>query len=96
MPPKEPGGLGRDLDVGKVLQFRKSELIQQVSAQRGIIRPVVTVRRLGRVDIPVAGWVARIDDFVHELERARHHRATGFSRIEELLLVNLLATVCAG
>ena len=40
--------------------------------------------------------VARADDFLHQHQRRRHHRAAGLAGVEEVLLIDLLRRVKDG
>ena len=46
--------------------------------------PVVTVRSLRPIDVPFGGRVALLNNFMHQRQRARHHRAAGFGGLEKL------------
>src|SRR5690606_25536760 len=81
-------GLG-DLDVGVVLG-EGYQLLHQRDAVTVVVGPVIPVRGLGTVDVPLARRVAGLADGLHQLERARHHGAAGLPGVEEFLLVHLL------
>ena len=69
----------RDLDVREVLHARKNGTSQEIRADRRIITPVIAVGRLGSVDVPLIGRVARSDDLGHQLECTRDDGAAGLS-----------------
>src|SRR5690606_20811281 len=54
-----------DLDVGEVLHERHDLVDQYIPAGRRVVVPVVTIRRLGGIDIPFVDRIALGHHFLH-------------------------------
>lgn len=79
-----------DLDVGEITRLGEDILFEDFATLRRIVGPVVAVRRLRAVDVPLGRRVALVHHLAHQLERARHHGAAAFRRMEEGVLVDFL------
>ena len=58
-------------------------------AQRGVVGPIVAIRRLGGVDVPLRRVITRLHHFIHQLQGAGDDGAAGLLRVEELVFIHL-------
>ena len=87
-----PQGLVRpagNFDIAVITHHRQNFLRQQFVAQWGVIGPVVAIRRLGGVDVPLRRVITRLHHLIHQLEGAGNDGAAGFLRIEEFVFIHL-------
>ena len=88
--PQRLVGTGGDLDIGVVPHSRHDVPRQDLPALWRVVGPVVAIRSLRRIDVPLMGRITLVDDVVHHLEGAGDDSAAGFLGVEELMLVHLL------
>src|SRR6266850_2095395 len=78
-----------DLAVAELVHAREDLVAQEVDAALRVPgRPVVSVRVVERIDVPVLGPVLLLDQREQDLVRGADLRAARFAQVEERLLVD--------
>src|SRR5687768_16519245 len=82
--------LAVDLSVAELVAHRNELLLQQLHTQLRVrLAPVVAVREVERVDVPVRGLVFPFEDLERELVGRRDQRPAGLPGSEERIAVDL-------
>src|SRR5690348_3781036 len=79
-----------DLPVAKHVAHGQELLLEDLHAKaRVLARPVVPVRKMERIDVPVRRRVLALDDFFAKLIGRADERAARLARAEKRLLIDL-------
>ena len=78
-----------NFDIAVITNYRQQFLRQNFMAQRRVIRPVITIRCLCGVDVPLRRVVTFFHNLIHQLQGAGDNSSPGFLRVEEFMLIDL-------
>ncbi|MNP19015.1 hypothetical protein D3C76_1115240 [compost metagenome] len=91
LPPQRLMRATGDFDIAVIPHHRQNFLRQYFVTERGIIRPVIAIGGLRRINIPLRRVIAFFHHFIHQLQGTGDNGPAGFLRVEELMFIHLFS-----
>ena len=78
-----------NFDIAVITNNGQQFFRQNFMAKRRVIGPVITVRRLRGINIPLCRVITLFHHLIHQFQSAGNNGATRFLRVEKLMFIDL-------